>query len=160
LKHFNKDWGNKAVMPKALGPFLHADMGIPLESATSITEKVAKIMPRAAFKIWTERNKTLQRKTLRTICLCNNTLRLTHPSKQSSKTHAYQRSQDLVTQMKVPAMIGINVLLYLFMSFGTFCGFYALCDLFSISILLKNDYTPITGQQYSKWPVAVPRSGE
>jgi hypothetical protein len=34
-------------------------MGIPLETATSITEEVAKIMTKAAFKIWTERNKAL-----------------------------------------------------------------------------------------------------
>jgi hypothetical protein len=32
-------------------------------------------------------------------------------SELTSRTHAYQRSQDLVTQMRVPAMIGINVLL-------------------------------------------------
>jgi hypothetical protein len=64
LKHFNKDWGNKAVMPKALGPFFHKDMGIPLETATSITEEVAKIMTRVAFKIWTERNKALEQWTM------------------------------------------------------------------------------------------------
>jgi hypothetical protein len=57
-------------MLKALGPFFQIDMGIPLETATSITEEVAKIMTRTAFKIWTERNKALlehwTKRTLRT----------------------------------------------------------------------------------------------
>jgi hypothetical protein len=37
LKQFNKDWGNKAIMPKAVGELV-------------ITEEVAKIMTKAAFK--------------------------------------------------------------------------------------------------------------
>jgi hypothetical protein len=38
-------------MPKALNPFLHMDMGIPLKTTTSITEEVAKNITKAAFKI-------------------------------------------------------------------------------------------------------------
>jgi hypothetical protein len=54
-------------MPKALGPFLQTNMGIPLETATFITEEVAKIMTRVAFKIWTEKNKALEHWTKRTL---------------------------------------------------------------------------------------------
>jgi hypothetical protein len=64
LNNFNKDWGNKGIMPKALLPFLVQDLGISTKVASTIYEETSKIITKTTFKIWINRNNSLENWTI------------------------------------------------------------------------------------------------
>jgi hypothetical protein len=60
LEKFNKNWGNRAIIPAVLGDFLHGDLGFKASEAAHTLKQIAKLMTIMAFKIWIERNKSLE----------------------------------------------------------------------------------------------------
>ena len=59
MLNYNKDWGNKSIIPAAAQQYLKQDLKLPTEKVKSVLEKWSKILTKTCFTIWTTRCKEL-----------------------------------------------------------------------------------------------------